>query len=105
MAKKDAIHGFQRIWSIIRKMNTFTVADVEQLAEVPYTTAYKFLWVLEKAGYLKKEARKGGAGGRRGGLKWQLIKDTGPKSPRMDQICIVKDSNTGEIFKVGGGYE
>lgn len=95
--------GSERMWLIARKMTHFTVGDLEQLAEVRYATAYKFLYVLEKAGYLKKEVRKGGPGGRRGGVKWQLIKDTGPKAPRLDQIIIVKDSNTGETIRVGGG--
>ncbi|MFZ0930461.1 MAG: hypothetical protein WAN11_17785 [Syntrophobacteraceae bacterium] len=97
--------GSERMWLIMRKMTCFTVGDLEQLAEVPYPTAYKFLYILEKAGYLKKEMRKGGPGGRRGGIKWQLMKDTGPKAPRLDQIYVVKDSNTGESVTVGADHE
>lgn len=93
--------GSERMWLIMRKMSCFTAGDLEQLAEVPYSTAYKFLYILEKAGYLKKETRKGGPGGRRGGVKWQLIKDTGIKAPRLDQIYLVKDSNTRESVTVG----
>ena len=103
MGRAEIITGRDRIWLVIRKMKCFTVADLEQLAEVPYATAYKYLYMLEKAGYLKKEARRGG----KGCVKWQLLKDTGPKAPRVDQIFLVKDVNTGEIFKLktGSGYE
>jgi hypothetical protein len=88
----------------MRKMTCFTIADPQQLAEVTFTTAYKFSYYLEKAGYLKKETGKGGSG-RRGPKKWQLVKDTGPKAPRLCQFWIVKDSNTGETVEVGDGYE
>jgi len=93
------------MWLIARKMTHFTVGDLVQLAEVPYSTAYNFLSILARAGYLKKDIRKGGAEGRRGGAKWQLIKDTGPKAPRLDHIYLVKDSNTGQIITVGGDLE
>ncbi len=102
---KETATGLERMWLVMRKMSSFKVADLEQLAEVRYSTAYKLLYILEKARYLKKEIRKGGPGGRRGGVKWQLVKDTGPKAPRLDQIFIVKDSNTGEITKVGDNHE
>lgn len=103
--EKRAATGIERMWLVMRKMSSFKVADLEQLAEVRYSTAYKFLYILEKAGYLKKEVRKGGPGGRRGGVKWQLVKDTGPKAPRLDQIFIVKDSNTGETITVGDSHD
>jgi hypothetical protein len=84
-------------------MTTFTIRDIQQIAEVPYGTAHYFLTILRMTGYLKKEARKGGPAL----AKWQLIKDTGPQAPRVTTIYLVKDLNTGEEFEArfGKGQE
>ena len=94
--EKICVSVSQRMWVILRKMTCFTIADVQQLAEVDYGSVYRFLRILRGAGYVKKEARKGG----RGFVKWQLIKDTGPKAPHFDLIYCVKDLNTGEEIEV-----
>ena len=86
--------GFDRMWVIMRNMSHFTAIDLVQLAEVTHAQAYQYLSRLYLAGYLKKEPRKGW----QGAVKWQLLKNTGPKAPKIGVTVVVMDLNTGQDF-------
>jgi len=64
-----------RMWSIIRARENFTVQDLIVLAEAKRESARWFVKMLRRAGYVRP-SKAGGPG-----VEWRLLRDCGPKRP------------------------
>ena len=103
--RQRKITGQEKMWKIIRAMKRVTAADLVQLAEVSWSFACRYLRALRYVGYLREEGTKKmypGAG--KGQKVYVLVKDTGPKAPRIRPVCELRDPNTGERFCTQENY-
>lgn len=79
MTKKPSIRG--RIWQGARILRQFTRNDLVAVAEASINTVRVYLRALVKAGLLRQ---RGGA--------YQMVKNTGPKAPRL---CFLRGGKSG----------
>jgi len=81
-----------RMWQSMRILREFTAHDLEATAEAGHSNAKQYLLGLEAAGYLRRIRR---TNFQRGGPQtaWRLIRDTGPKAPRLQSDGTTYDPN------------
>jgi hypothetical protein len=70
------LSGWARMWRTIRAAKRFTRADLCMLAGVSMSNAIYFTKQLRKAGYIRQRTRG----------TWELMKDPGPRRPRLASI-------------------
>lgn len=102
-----------RLWRALRIQKKGTLDDFIALAEPggmkgPRTTADHYFRALHRCGYLGVMARRrpGTAPTSNGHRVFILIKNTGPRSPRLAKGGkYVRDLNTGETFDIALAVE
>lgn len=86
-----------RIWSAIRALQEFSVADVMHLSEVRDDTALSYLRALERAQYVEAAPSSHYAARRREFRRYRLVRDVGAHAPRV--------TADGEPVRQGRGRE
>jgi len=71
----------EKIWKVIRGLNQFTVEEVAILVEGNPKYVGVYLSSLVYAGYIRKTGRR--REGKRSKPLYRLIKNTGPKAPKI----------------------
>ncbi|MDD2998374.1 MAG: hypothetical protein PHV05_04880 [Candidatus Riflebacteria bacterium] len=78
-----------RLWQAMRCVKTFNDSELAAVANTTLNCSQQFIKALFKAGYLKKTHRERPV--------YQLIHDTGPKTPTLkDRRATVIDNNLGQ---------
>lgn len=95
------VTGYQRIWSAIPVMKSFTAKDIALAADVTWTHARRYLNVLHGAGYLRVISLPSD---RMSLPVYSLLpgRHSGPKAPRCIGEAAVYDEN---LRRVVGGLE
>ena len=93
-----------RIWSTIRVMRKFGLADVEMMTGGSRANVMRYVIALERAGYLTPLRKEPGvAPSSPGFCRWLLVRDTGPTAPVFRaRSRDVFDANTGAFHALGG---
>ena len=89
-----------RAWQSMRILRQFTSADLVATAEIGTDNARCYIRGLRRAGYLIV-TRKKQEGKKSGHEVYRLVRNTGPKAPRLQSDGNTYDPNTHEIFKGG----
>jgi len=91
----------QRAWKAMRILSRWTLGDLEATAEITRCNAESFVYALVKAGYVRcVQAKRNGVKG--GYAKYQLIRNTGPRSPITTHYkSVIHDRNTGVDTIIG----
>lgn len=89
-----------RAWQSMRILRRFDVPSLSSTAEIGVANAGKYLRGLLRSGYIriikpKSEGRKGGH------ACYQLIRDTGPKAPRLQSNGDTYDPNEHKVYPGG----
>jgi len=69
-----------KIWKLMRIRRTFTTPELSVIAGINIDTVRDYLKILEKNEVVKRLKRNGA------GVVFQLVKDTGPKRPILEEI-------------------
>ncbi len=89
-----------RAWQSMRMLRTFTLPDLMATAEIGYDNIKKYIGGLECAGYLRRVRDKNN--GRKGGhVAWMLVRNTGPRAPRLQSDGNTYDPNKHKIYEGG----
>jgi hypothetical protein len=91
------------MWTAMRGLKTFSPIDISAHAStdavgVSIDDARAYCGTLLRAGYLK-ELRK--ASPRKHEATYRIVKNTGPKAPRVRRVRVVFDENLGEVTHMG----
>ncbi|GAA0311517.1 MULTISPECIES: helix-turn-helix domain-containing protein [Rhodovulum] len=93
----------QRAWAAMRIKRQFTIREIAMVAARgdegdPVDNLTRYFRALVQAGYLRQLAREPGhAPGSNGFLRFQLVRDTGPRAPVWSDVRrAVHDHNTGK---------
>lgn len=70
----------QKMWQVMRGLNTFTIDDIARLTGYDMTTVISYVSRLFRAGYLRVEGKERVAG-KRPRRTFRLIKNTGVFAP------------------------
>lgn len=93
-----------RMWTAIRTLKKFTLADLETMAGASRCDAQRYTRVLASAGYLSRlRSEPGTAPTSNGFHRYLLIRPSGPEAPvyRAGRREVY-DRNDGEIHRIGG---
>lgn len=89
-----------RIWQSMRVLRRFTQPELEATAEAGRDNVRKYVRGLVYAGYLRIDKPK--QEGRKGGHPiYQLVRDTGPRAPRLQSDGSTWDPNAHSIVEGG----
>ncbi|MFC1524708.1 hypothetical protein ACFL6N_07955 [Thermodesulfobacteriota bacterium] len=66
-----------KVWKLIRAKRRFLRGDIETLLTASRSSIDKYVLALEREGYLRRIGKDGKE------VLWMLVKDTGPKRPRI----------------------
>lgn len=90
------------IWRTIRIQQKFSVADLETVSGASRDNVSRYVWALEKAGYLIKLRREPGTSPTSNGFgRWTLINDPGGLPPIWrPRRREVYDPNSGHTIEV-----
>ena len=91
--------GQLNMWRSMRVAREFSTTDLAAYSTVPPVvvapaSAQKYCRQLARAGYLRPLGRRA----RADGMRYLLIRDTGPRPPRVRRDGTVEDPNTGETY-------
>lgn len=86
-AKRNAI------WKAMRLMTTFTVPELEALAEAKTKTVREVIAPLVHAGYIECVRPARSVRGDSYPKTWRLMRNTGPAAPRITADGVVVDTN------------
>lgn len=92
----DRKHGNDKLWSTMRIMKRFTIANLCESAEVNTDCAHRFVCLLLKSEIVK--VAKANNSGTKG--SYRLAKDLGVGTPIFLKDGRLLDSNTGEYLEV-----
>jgi len=84
LERAGALTPRDRVWSAIRALGEFSVADIMVLSEQRDDTALTYLRGLEKAGIVKPADSSAYAARRREFRRFRLVRDVGAHAPRVD---------------------
>ena len=89
-----------RAWQSMRILRLFTLPDLAATAEMGVDNARKYITGLRRSGYLtiaraKQEGRKNGH------EVYRLVRDTGPRAPRLQSDGRTYDPNQHQIYHGG----
>lgn len=84
----------EAIWRSIRMAKTFTDAELSGLAEADARTVERYVGELKSAGVLVA-VEPGGPGKP---ARWRLLRDLGPRAPKILRAHIVFDPNAGAVI-------
>lgn len=89
-----------RAWQSMRILRQFSVPDLVATAEIGRDNAHKYVRGLRRAGYLRvvREKREGVTGGHEA---YMLVRDTGPKAPRLQTDGNTYDPNEHQVYEGG----
>jgi len=91
-----------RAWASMRILRQFGLPELIATAEIGPANARKYVTGLRRAGYLIEAQPK--ANGRKGGhAGYRLVRDTGPKAPRLQSDGKTYDPNQHRVYD--GGIE
>ena len=89
-----------RAWQSMRILRRFSLPDLMATAEVGQDNARKYVRGLARAGYLRVVKAK--ANGHKGGhAVYQLVRDTGPRAPRLQKDGSTYDPNEHRTYEGG----
>lgn len=89
-----------RAWQSMRHLHLFTVGDIVSTAEMGMDNAKKYIRGLKEAGYLITVKEK--SNGHKNGLAvYRLIRNTGPKAPRLQSNNKTFDPNEHKTYNGG----
>ena len=89
-----------RAWQSMRIMRRFTLPDLMATAEISHDNAKKYVRGLVLSGYVRVVVER--ASGRKGGhAVYQLLRDTGPRAPRLQTDGRTYDPNEHRIYEGG----
>lgn len=96
--------GQLNMWRSMRVAREFSTTDLAAYSTVPPVviapaSAQKYCLRLAQAGYLRPLGRRA----RADGMRYLLIRDTGPRPPRVRRDGTVEDRNTGETYSTRTG--
>lgn len=89
-----------RAWQSMRILCLFTVPDLMATAEIGKSNARYYINGLRRSGYLviakaKQDGRKNGH------EAYRLVRDTGPKAPRLQSDGRTYDPNQHQVYDGG----
>ncbi|MDF2232199.1 hypothetical protein P2H44_06495 [Albimonas sp. CAU 1670] len=89
--------GQLNMWRSMRVAREFSTTDLAAYSSVPPvvvapSSAQKYCLRLARAGYLRPLPRRSGSGE----VRYVLVRDTGPRPPRIRRDGTLEDPNTGE---------
>lgn len=84
-----------RMWQAMRTLNRFGVPEIAATADVEPRLVGPYLSDLYATGYLRRVRASSGTTG--GHAIYQMARNTGPKSPEVTHVKLVRDGNTGEL--------
>lgn len=89
-----------RIWQSMRIMRIFTLPDLVATADAGKANARKYIRGLMRAGYLTvaKKKREGSKGGYEA---YHLVRDSGPRAPRLQADGNTYDPNQHKVYEGG----
>lgn len=88
-----AITAQDKIWKTIRNLREFTLHEVSILTEVQPKNIGAYISALARAEYVRRIGLRKEAPGPRHKL-WRLIKNTGPKTPKLRRCLLDPNLNT-----------
>lgn len=89
-----------RAWQSMRILHQFNLPQLVATAEITIDNARKYCNGLQRAGFLRLTSPRNS--GVKGGHKvYLLIKDTGPKAPRLRTNGITYDPNQHKTYNGG----
>ncbi len=89
-----------RAWQSMRILRQFSLPDLMATAEIGKDNARKYIIGLRRAGYLVLARQKDD--GRKGGHEiYRLVRDNGPKAPRLQTDGNTYDPNTHQVYTGG----
>ena len=89
-----------RAWQSMRILRTFTLPDLMATAEIKRDNALRYVLGLERSGYLKR-TRERRSGCKGGFAVWMLVRNAGPKAPRLQTDGTTYDPNTHQTYQGG----
>lgn len=89
-----------RAWQSMRILRLFSLPDLVATAEIRRDNAMKYISGLVKSGYLKL-ARARDSGRKNGHAHYRLVRDTGPKAPRLQSDGNTYDPNEHKTYSGG----
>ena len=81
-----------RAWQSMRMLRQFSIPDLVATAEIGAENAAKYVRGLERAGYLRV-GQPQRAGVKAGHAIYRLVRDSGPRAPRMQSNGQTYDPN------------
>lgn len=89
-----------RAWQSMRILRQFSLPDLVATAEIGQANARKYVIGLRRSGYLvlAREKDEGRAGGHE---VYRLVRDTGPRAPRLQSDGCTYDPNQHQIHNGG----
>lgn len=89
-----------RLWASMRMLRNFTAVDLVATAEAGPANARKYIIGLVNAGYLIEATPK--RNGHRGGhAVYRLVRDSGPRAPRLQSNGQTWDPNNHDLHDGG----
>lgn len=89
-----------RAWQSMRILRLFTVPDLMATAEMGKANARKYINGLRSSGYLVV-ARPKQEGKKNGHEAYRLVRDTGPRAPRLQSDGRTYDPNQHQVYDGG----
>ena len=89
-----------RAWQSMRILRTFTQPDLAATAEIGMANVKKYVNGLVKSGYLRV-VRERDSGRKGGHAVYRLVRDTGPKAPRLQSDGNTYDPNEHQVYSGG----
>jgi hypothetical protein len=81
-----------KIWKCIRSLREFTLREVSTLSGVPLRNILTYTSALARADYINRAGLRKEHPGRH--KLWRLIKNTGPKTPKLRRCLLDPNINT-----------
>lgn len=95
----------KKMWRVMRgldKRQPFSVADVEQLAEVSRDYAGQYVTFLRREGHIAVVGREPGLGGTTRRALYRIVRDRDvPEAPRWNRSKVERDKKAREIAQAG----
>ena len=89
-----------RVWQSMRILRSFTQPDLVATADISTSNVKKYVSGLLKSGYLKVQHERDS--GRKGGhAVYRIVRDTGPKAPRLQSDGNTYDPNEHKVYSGG----
>ncbi len=89
-----------RAWQSMRILRRFILPDLISTAEISHANITKYVGGLRRSGYIVVD--KPQSSGKKGGYQiYRLVRNTGPKAPRLQSNGNTYDPNEEKVYEGG----